>query len=82
MRAVTLSGGTPISGAGASRFISVEGIAEAQDARRYVPLNWVGPRYFETFGTPLLAGRDFRVHRQGRPAGRHRQPVYGPLLFW
>src|SRR6187549_1311737 len=47
VRAVTLSGVTPISGAGASRFISVEGFAESPDARRYVPLNWVGPRYFE-----------------------------------
>lgn len=59
VRAATLSGITPISGAGASRFIEVEGFDEAPETRRYVPLNWVGPRYFETFGTPLLAGRDF-----------------------
>jgi predicted permease len=67
VRAVTLSGVTPISGAGASRFISVEGFDEAADARRYVPLNWVGPRYFETFGTPLLAGRDFAFTDRGGP---------------
>ena len=67
VRAVTLSGVTPISGAGASRFISVEGFAESPDARRYVPLNWVGPRYFETFGTPLLAGRDFAFTDKGGP---------------
>jgi predicted permease len=59
VRSVTLSAVTPISGAGASRFIRVEGFEEAAEARRYVPLNWVGPRYFETFGTPLLAGREF-----------------------
>jgi predicted permease len=64
---VTLSGVTPISGAGASRFISVEGFEEAPDARRYIPLNWVGPRYFETFGTPLLAGRDFAFTDRGGP---------------
>ena len=67
VRSVTLSGVTPISGAGASRFIKVEGFEEAADARRYVPLNWVGPRYFETFGTPLLAGRDFAFTDKGGP---------------
>jgi predicted permease len=64
---VTLSGVTPISGAGASRFINVEGFEEAADARRYVPINWVGPRFFETFGTPLVAGRDFALTDKGGP---------------
>ena len=67
VRSVTLSGVTPISGAGASRFIRVEGFDEAAEARRYVPLNWVGPRYFETFGTPLLAGREFTFADRGGP---------------
>jgi predicted permease len=68
VRSVTLSGVTPISGAGASRFINVEGFDEAPEARRYVPLNWVGPRYFETYGTPLLAGREFTfADRSGPP---------------
>lgn len=66
VRSATLSGLTPISGAGASRFIKVEGFDEPADARRYNPLNWVGPRYFETFGTPLLAGRDFAFTDRGR----------------
>jgi predicted permease len=65
VRSVTLSGVTPISGAGASRFIKVEGFEEAADARRYVPLNWVAPRYFETFGTPLVAGREFAFTDKG-----------------
>jgi predicted permease len=67
VRSVTLSGVTPISGAGASHFIRVEGFEESPEARRYVPLNWVGPRYFETFGTPLLAGRDFAFTDRGGP---------------
>lgn len=67
VRSVTLSGVTPISGAGASRFVKVEGFEEAFEARRYIPLNWVGPRYFETFGTPLLAGRDFAFTDRGGP---------------
>jgi predicted permease len=68
VRSLTLTGVTPISGAGASRFIRVEGFEEAAEARRYVPLNWVGPRYFETFGTPVLAGREFTfADRSGPP---------------
>jgi putative ABC transport system permease protein len=67
VRSATLSGVTPISGAGASRFIKVEGFEEAPDARRYIPLNWVGPRYFETFGTPLVAGREFAFTDKGDP---------------
>ena len=30
-------------------------------------MNWVGPKYFETLGTPLLAGRDFSFQDEGRP---------------
>jgi putative ABC transport system permease protein len=68
VRSVTLTAVTPISGAGASRFIRVEGVDEDVDARRYVPLNWVGPRYFKTLGTPLLAGREFTfADRAGPP---------------
>jgi predicted permease len=67
VRSVTLSGVTPLSGAGASRFIKVEGFDEDAEARRYVPLNWVGPRYFETFGTPLLSGREFTFADRGGP---------------
>jgi predicted permease len=32
-----------------------------------VSLNWTAPKYFETLGTPLLAGRDFAFEDQGRP---------------
>jgi predicted permease len=67
VRSVTLSRVTPISGSGASRFVKVEGFEESADARRYVPLNWVGPRYFETFGTPLVAGREFGFVDRGGP---------------
>jgi predicted permease len=67
VRSVTLSGVTPISGAGASRFIRVEGFDEPAEARRYVPLNWVGPRYFETFGTPVLSGREFTFADKSGP---------------
>jgi predicted permease len=67
VRAATLSGISPVSGAGWSRLVDVEGFHEAAGDRRYVSLNAVAPKYFETYGTPLLAGRDFEVEDEGRP---------------
>ncbi len=66
VRSATLSAGTPLSGAGASRFATVEGYTERPEERRYLSLNWVAPKYFETFGTPMLAGRDFQFQDHGR----------------
>lgn len=67
VRSATLSAATPISGAGASRFVNAEGYREQPEHRRYVALNWVAPKYFATLGTPLLAGRDFNDQDEGRP---------------
>lgn len=60
VRSATISAPTPLSGAGASGFASVEGYQERPEDRRYISISYVAPRYFETLGTPLLAGRDFR----------------------
>ena len=67
VKAATLSGMIPISGAAGSRFVNVEGFSESPNDRRRVSLNAVAPRYFETLGTPLLAGRDFVFEDEGRP---------------
>jgi predicted permease len=67
VRSAALSAVTPVSGAGASRFIEVAGFRETAADRRRVVLNWIAPKYFETLGTPLLAGRDFVFEDQGRP---------------
>jgi predicted permease len=67
VRAATVSGVTPIQGAGAARFAQVEGVVERPEDRRYASLNWVGPRYFETLGTPFVAGRDFAFDDVSRP---------------
>jgi putative ABC transport system permease protein len=60
VRAVAASGTTPLSLGAASRFLRAEGFDEPAENRRRVAVNWVSPNYFATYGTPLLAGRDFR----------------------
>jgi hypothetical protein len=67
VRSVTLSGVTPISGAGASRFVNVPGFREKAEDRRRASLNWASPNYFETLGIPRIAGRDFTFDDEGRP---------------
>jgi predicted permease len=67
VRSATLAAMTPISGAGGSQFITVPGFAENPDNRRRVNLNLVAPRYFETLGTPFIAGRDFTSEDEGGP---------------
>ncbi|MEP7367339.1 MAG: FtsX-like permease family protein, partial [Acidobacteriota bacterium] len=66
VRSVSSSGATPIQGAGASRMVIAEGFTERPEDRRYVSVNWVAPKYFETMGTPLLQGRDFQFEDEGR----------------
>ena len=68
VRSVTVSGTSPASGGAASRFVTVDGFDEAPDARRRVMLNGVGPRYFETYRTALLAGREFNSADEAGPA--------------
>ena len=68
VESATLSAVTPIQGGAASRFASVDGHQEDPAQRARVSLNWVAPRYFETFRTPLIAGRDFRFEDLGGPA--------------
>ena len=66
VRAVAASATTPIAPGAASRFLRAEGFDEPARERRRVALNWVSPNYFATYGTPLLAGRDFREAEEPR----------------
>jgi predicted permease len=67
VNSVAASGMSPISGAAGSRFLTVEGFDEPAQDRRRVFLNPVSPNYFATYGTPLVAGRDFRDADMGQP---------------
>ena len=68
-RSATLSAMTPISGSGRACFcVSVEGREEKlENHHDLVSINWVAPNYFQTYGTPLLAGRDFTVQDENGP---------------
>ncbi|MGH9837160.1 MAG: FtsX-like permease family protein [Blastocatellia bacterium] len=68
VRSASLAGTTPASGGAASRFVTVPGFNERPEDRRYVSLNWVAPRYFDTLGMRPMAGRDFR--REDRSGSR------------
>jgi len=52
---------SPMEGPGASSFAYAEGHPEN---RTQSSVNYVAPAYFETYGTPLLAGRDFSARDQ------------------
>jgi predicted permease len=65
VRSATICAASPISGAGANRGATVEGYQPKPGEIRNLTENWVAPKYFETLGTPILAGRDFNLSDQG-----------------
>jgi predicted permease len=67
VRSATMCGYFPMAGVGAMRPAIVEGYHAKPGERRFLSENWVAPRYFATFGIPLLMGRDFSFQDQGRP---------------
>jgi putative ABC transport system permease protein len=66
VRSASITACTPIQGCGMSRFVSVDGFVERPEDRRYTAFSLVAPRYFETLGIPLLAGRDLDFADAGR----------------
>ena len=67
VRSATINGPGPLSGAGAALFVNVASHPERPEDRRYVFADWVAPKYFETLGTRLVAGRGFRFDDRGKP---------------
>jgi putative ABC transport system permease protein len=64
VRAASVAAITPLAGGGISQAISVNGARAGEGEMHF---NSVGPRYFDTMRTPIIAGRDFA--RQDDPAG-------------
>lgn len=64
VKSATVSAMSPMQGPGASAFAFEQGHPYN---RHNVSINNVAPGYFETYGTPLLAGRYFSAEDQGRP---------------
>ncbi len=60
VRSASLANITPLSGSQWNGGISVQGYEFKPDEKPYVDFNAVGPRFFETLGIPLIAGREFR----------------------
>ena len=60
VQSVSLAEITPLGGSRWNGDVSVEGYEWKGDEKKYVDMNAVGPRYFETVGIPLLQGREFR----------------------
>src|SRR5450755_3915410 len=68
VRSASISGCTPLQGCGSGgRFLFAEGHVESTEDRRRSLIVFVAPRYFDTLGIPLIAGRDFSFRDEGRP---------------
>ena len=67
VRSASLSAPTPLQGAGAAGFGTVEGFEERLEDRRWIWISWVAPKYFQTLGPPLLSGREFSFQDQTGP---------------
>ncbi len=58
----------PMQGCGiGARYVNAEGLVERREERKRTPITYVAPRYFETLGIQLLAGRDFSFRDVGHP---------------
>jgi len=67
VRSASISGCTPLQGCGSGgRYLIAEGHREPPGNRLLTALTFVTPRYFETLGIPLIAGRDFSFRDVGR----------------
>jgi putative ABC transport system permease protein len=67
VRSASISGCTPLQGCGSGGgYLIAEGHVERPEDRQLTSMTFVAPRYFETLGIPLIAGRDFEFRDVGR----------------
>ncbi len=88
VRSASITGCTPLEGCGSgSRYLIAEGQPAMPEERMRTSVVFVAPRYFETMGIPLVAGRDFAPSDLGtthvailsRAAARHYFPGDNPI---
>ena len=60
VRSASLANITPLNGSRWNGDIRVQGYEFKPNERPYVDFNSASPRFFETLGIPIIAGRDFR----------------------
>jgi putative ABC transport system permease protein len=78
---------SPLSGDFSITGISVAGYQPQSNERPIISTNWVGPQYFKTLSTPLVAGRVFTEQDSGvnkvaivnEKAARHFWPHESPI---
>ena len=59
VQSASLSSTTPVSNGGWDEYVKLPDRSDLTDEQRDTGLNAVGPRFLETLGIPLLAGREF-----------------------
>jgi predicted permease len=60
VRAASLANVTPLSNRRSNQDVAIQGYQWKPDEKPYIDFNAVSPRFFETLGIPIIAGRDFR----------------------
>ena len=60
VRVASLANITPLSGSQWNGDVTIQGYQWKPDEKPYIDFNSVSPRFFETLGIPIIAGRDFR----------------------
>ena len=88
VRSASITACAALEGCGSgSRYLIAEGHVEQPEGRQRTSIAFVAPRYFETLGIPLIAGRDFTFRDAGRPRvaivnramARHYFPDVNPI---
>ncbi len=59
VRTASLASITPLAGSRWNQDVAIQGYQWKPDEKPYIDFNAVSPRFFETLGIPLIAGRDF-----------------------
>jgi predicted permease len=88
VRSASLASITPLGGSRWNSDVTVEGHTwKPSDKARYTDMNAVSPRFFESMGIPLIAGREFRDEDSpatwAAPANTNfarERPEFGPRL--